>query len=112
MADILTAVTDAEAKVVGTVRDLQKPVVEYVRKGVKFADSKLPDFPYPTSLPAPTKLVDTQAEFFKSLIDAQADLAKAVIKAVSPLASNPSKVAPATKAATKASAAKARTTKA
>ncbi len=111
MADILTAVTDAEAKVVGTVRDLQKPVVEYVRKGVKFADDKLPDFTYPASFPAPTKLVDTQAEFFKSLIDAQADLAKAVIKAVSPLASNPNKVAPSTAAATKASA-KARSTKA
>lgn len=111
MADILTTVTDAEAKVVGTVRELQKPVVEYVRKGVQFADAKLPDFSYPTNFPAPTKLVDTQAQFLKSLIDAQADLAKAVIKAVSPLASNPSKVAPATKAATKASA-KARTTKA
>lgn len=111
MADILTAVTDAEAKVVGTVRDLRKPVVEYVRKGVNLADAKLPDFTYPTSLPAPTELVDAQAQFLKSLIDAQADLAKAVIKAVSPLTNNPSKVAPATKAATEASA-EARTTKA
>jgi hypothetical protein len=104
MADILTAVTDAEAKVVGTVRDLQKPVVEYVRKGVKFADEKLPGFTYPASFPAPTKLVDTQVDFLKALLDAEADLAKAVIKAVSPLASNPSKVAPVTGPATKASA--------
>ena len=111
MADILTAVTDAEAKVIGTVRDLQAPVVDYVRKGVKFADEKLPDFTYPARFPAPTKVVDTQADFFKSLIDAQADLAKALIKAVSPLASNPSKVAPASSAASKPSA-KARSTKA
>jgi hypothetical protein len=88
MPDILTAVTDAESKVVDGLRSLQKPVVGYVRKGVEFADSRLPsiDFTYPQSLPSPTKVVDTQVDFMKSLLDTQRDLVKAVIKTVAPLA--------------------------
>lgn len=105
MADILTAVTDAEAKVVDTVRNLQGPVVEYVRKGVKFADERLPEFNAP-SFPA-SKLVDTQVDFLKSLLDAQRELVKAVIKTVSPLVNTPAK----TSAASPKPAAKGRTTK-
>jgi len=107
MADIFTAVTDAEAKVVDTVRNLQGPVVDYVRKGVKFADDRLPDFTYPASFPAPGKLVDTQVDFLKSLLDAQRDLVKAVLKTVSPLVNTPAK----STAASPKTTPKARTTK-
>ena len=77
---------------------------------MKFADEKLPDFTYPASFPAPSKVVDTQVDFLKSLLDAQRDLVQAVIKTVSPLVSNPAKVAPSTPASPKAKARSARST--
>jgi hypothetical protein len=81
MPDILTTITDTEAKVVATVRSWQEPVADYVRKGVAFADAKLPDLDlrYPENLPSPSKVVDTQVDFLKSLLDAQRDIAKAVV---------------------------------
>ena len=84
MPDILTTITDAEAKVVDTVRSWQEPVAGYVRRGVEFADAKLPDLDltYPKNLPSPGKVVDTQVDFLKSLLDAQRDLAKAVVTQV------------------------------
>jgi hypothetical protein len=84
MPDILTTITDAEAKVVETVRSWQEPVAGYVRRGVAFADAKLPDvdITYPKNLPSPSKVVDTQVDFLKSLLDAQRDLAKAVVTQV------------------------------
>ncbi|HLM63122.1 MAG TPA: hypothetical protein VK306_02400 [Acidimicrobiales bacterium] len=86
MADLLTTVTDAETKVVETIRGLQGPVVDYVRKGVDFADGKLPDVTYPSSLPKPAKVLDSQYDFVKSLLDAQHDLVKAIVETVAPLA--------------------------
>ena len=67
MADLLTTVTDAETKVVETIRGLQGPVVDYVRKGVDFADGKLPDVTYPSSLPKPAKVLDSQYDFVKQI---------------------------------------------
>src|ERR671911_150709 len=54
MTDIFATVTDVETKVVETVRKLQEPVVAYVRKGVAYADDKLPTFEYPESFPSPS----------------------------------------------------------
>ena len=85
MTDILTTVTEVETKVVETVRKLQEPVVAYVRKGVAYADDKLPDFEYPERFPSPSKVIDTQVDFLKSLLDAQRDVAQAVVRTVKPL---------------------------
>jgi hypothetical protein len=98
----LTTVTDAETKVVDAVRDLQAPIVEYVRKGVALADDRLPKVTYPASLPRPTEVIDSQYEFVTALLEAQRDIVKAVAEAVSPLVGAPAK--PAAKKATKAAA--------
>ena len=92
---ILTTVTEAEGKVVDAVRDLQEPIVEYVRKGVALADDRLPKVTYPAVLPKPTEVIDSQYEFVANLLSAQHDLVKAVATTVAPLVG----AAPAPKAA-------------
>ena len=86
---ILTTVTDAESKVVDAVRDLQAPVVEYVQKGVGLAEERLPKFTYPSSLPTPGEVLDSQYEFVTALLAAQYDLVKAVATTVAPLVGAP-----------------------
>jgi hypothetical protein len=100
---ILTTVTDAESKVVDAVRDLQGPVVGYVQKGVDLAEERLPKFTYPSSLPTPSEVLDSQYEFVTALLAAQYDLAKAVASTVAPLVGAPVKAGqPAAKATKKA----------
>jgi hypothetical protein len=82
---ILTTVTEAEAKVVDAVRDLQEPVVGYVQKGVDLAAERLPKVTYPSALPQPGEVVDSQYKFLTDLFAAQYELVKAVTVAVSPL---------------------------
>jgi hypothetical protein len=111
MPSILTTVTEAETKVVETIRSWQQPVVGYVRKGVELVDDRFPEITYPSSLPRPGKVIDSQVDFFKALLDAQRDLVKAVVGAVAPLAGRttegPERTAPAPAAPT-TSAAKAK----
>jgi hypothetical protein len=82
---ILTTVTDAEAKVVDAVRELQGPVVEYVRKGVDLAGDRLPKVSYPATFPMPIEVIDSQYEFVTALLAAQHELVKAVAETVAPL---------------------------
>ena len=82
---IFTTVTDAEAKVVDAVRELQAPVVEYVRKGVDLAGERLPKVSYPATFPKPVEVIDSQYEFVTALIAAQHDLVKAIAETVAPL---------------------------
>jgi hypothetical protein len=100
---IYTTVTEAEAKVVEVVRDLQEPVVGYVQKGVDLAADRLPKVTYPSTLPKPGEVVDSQYKFVSDLLAAQYDLVKAVTSAVSPLVGAPAgpavKATKATKAA-------------
>jgi hypothetical protein len=86
MSTILSTVTDAESKVVETVRSFQGPVVGYVRKGVELAESRVPEITYPDSLPKPGEILDSQFDFLKSLLDAQHDFVKALVETVAPLA--------------------------
>jgi hypothetical protein len=105
MSTILSTVTDAESKVVDTVRSFQGPVVGYVRKGVELAESRVPEITYPESLPKPGEILDTQFDFLKSLLDAQHDFAKAIVETVAPLAgASAPKVKPAPKTSAKRSA--------
>jgi hypothetical protein len=86
---IYTTVTEAEAKVVEVVRDLQEPVVGYVQKGVDLAADRFPKVTYPSTLPKPGEVVDSQYKFVSDLLAAQYDLVKAVTSAVSPLVGAP-----------------------
>ncbi len=104
---LLTTVTDtivdAESKVVDAVRDLQAPVVGYVQKGVDLAEDRLPTFTYPSALPTPGKVIDSQYEFLTALLAAQYDLVKAVAATVAPLVGAPAKAPkPAAKSTKKA----------
>jgi hypothetical protein len=101
---ILTTVTDAESKVVDALRDLQVPVVGYVQKGVDLAEERLPKFTYPSSLPAPGEVLDSQYEFITALLAAQYDLIKAVASTVAPLVGAPVEVSKSTAKATKKAA--------
>jgi hypothetical protein len=82
---IFDTVTEAETKVVETVRGLQDPVVDYVRKGVDKAEGRLPKFTYPEGLPRPSEVIDSQYEFVASLLAAQHELVKAVVASLAPL---------------------------
>jgi hypothetical protein len=101
---ILTSVTDAESKVVDALRDLQVPVVGYMQKGVDLAEERLPKFTYPSSLPTPGEVLDSQYEFITALLAAQYDLVKAVASTVAPLVGAPVEASKSTAKATKKAA--------
>jgi hypothetical protein len=101
---ITDAITDTESKVVDAVRDLQVPVVGYVQKGVDLAEERLPKFTYPSSLPTPGEVLDSQYEFLTALLAAQYDLVKAVTSTVAPLVGAPVKASKSTAKATKKAA--------
>jgi len=82
---ILTSVTEIEDRFVAALRDVQRPVVHYVRKGVERAEGRIPRLTYPAGLPRPTEIVDSQVEFAKALIDSQRDFARNIADAVAPL---------------------------
>jgi hypothetical protein len=99
MSTILDTVVSYEDQIVDFVKQAKKPVVEYVGKGVSFVEGRLPEVTYPTSLPTPIEVVDSQVAFAKKLIDANAALVTAVLKTVAPVIGTQ---APAVKAAVKA----------
>lgn len=82
---ILTSVTEIEDRFVAALRDVQRPVVQYVRKGVERAEGRIPRLNYPANLPRPTEIVDSQVEFAKALFDSQRDFARDLADAVAPL---------------------------
>ena len=82
---IMDTVTEVEAKVVEVVRDLREPVVGYVQKGVERVAARLPTVTYPTGLPAPAEIVDSQYRFVSDLLAAEYELVRGVATAVSPL---------------------------
>jgi hypothetical protein len=82
---VLTAVTDAEAKVVDTVKSVKKPVVGYMSKGVEFTEGWLPQVSYPKTLPEPVEVLDSQYKFVTALLAAEHDLVKAMVQTLAPL---------------------------
>ena len=99
MSTILDTVVSYEDQIVDFVNQAKKPVVEYVGKGVSFVEGRLPEVTYPSSLPTPIEVVESQVAFAKKLIDANAALVTAVLKTVAPVIGTQ---APAVKAAAKA----------
>ena len=104
LTTVTDTITDAESKVVDAVRDLQGPVVGYVQKGVDFAEERLPKLTYPSTLPTPGKVIDSQYEFLTALLAAEYDLVKAVAATVAPLVGVPAKATKSTAKSTKKAA--------
>ena len=96
MSTILDTVVTYEDQIIDFVKQAKKPVVEYVGKGVSFVEGRLPEVTYPTALPTPIEVVETQVAFAKKLIDANAAIVTAVLKTVAPVIGTQ---APAVKAA-------------
>jgi hypothetical protein len=82
---VTTRLTEFEDKIVETLRDLQRPVLDVVRKGVERAEGRVPKLSYPTTFPKPGELLDSQVTFAKALFDVQRDFARGFVDAVSPL---------------------------
>lgn len=99
MATVLDTVVSYEDQIVDFVKQAKKPVVETVAKGVALVDGRLPEVTYPSALPTPTEVVETQAAFAKKLIDANTALVTAVLKTLAPVLGTEVKVV---KAASKA----------
>ena len=91
---ILTSVTEFEDRFVEAIRDIQRPVLDYVRKGVDRAEGRIPRLSYPANLPKPNEIVDSQVGFAKALIDAQRDFARELVDAVAPLVESEESDAP------------------
>ena len=82
---ILTSVTEIEDRIVDTIREIQRPVVDYVRKGVEQAEGRLPKLSYPKTLPKPGAVVESQFGFAKALLDTQRTFVSELVDAVAPL---------------------------
>jgi hypothetical protein len=99
---ILDTVVSYEDQLVDLVKKAQAPVVDYVAKGVELVGDRIPEVTYPSSLPTPIEVVETQVAFAKKLIDANSALVTSVLETVAPIAgfAKPAKkVAKAAKAA-------------
>ena len=102
MSTILTTVESYEDQVIDLVNKAKTPVVDYVAKGVELVGDRLPAVTYPTSLPTPIEVVESQVAFAKKLIDANTAIVTAVLETVAPVVgyAKPKKVTkPAVKAA-------------
>jgi hypothetical protein len=86
MSTILSTVESYESQLVDLVNKAQAPVVEYVAKGVELVGDRLPEITYPSSLPTPIEVVESQVAFAKKLIDANTALVTAVLETVAPIA--------------------------
>ena len=86
MSTILNTVEGYEDQVIDLVKRAQSPVVEYVAKGVELVGDRLPAVTYPTSLPTPIEVVESQVAFAKKLIDANTAIVTAVLETVAPVA--------------------------
>jgi len=86
MSTILSTVESYEDQVIDLVNKAQAPVVEYVAKGIELVGDRLPAVTYPTALPTPIEVVESQVTFAKKLIDANAAIVTAVLETVAPVA--------------------------
>jgi len=85
MSTILSTVESYEDQVIDLVTKAKTPVVEYVAKGVELVGDRLPSVTYPTSLPTPIEVVESQVAFAKKLIDANTAIVTAVLETVAPV---------------------------
>ena len=101
MSNFLSTVESYEDQVIDFVNKAQGPVVTYVAKGVELVEDRMPAVTYPTNLPTPIEVVESQVAFAKKLIDANTAIVTAVLETVAPVVgyAKPKKVVKAAKAA-------------
>jgi hypothetical protein len=85
MSTVLDTVVSYEDKIVDFVTSAKAPVTDTVAKGVSFIADRAPEITYPTSIPTPLEVVESQVAFAKKLIDANTAIVTAVIETVNPL---------------------------
>jgi hypothetical protein len=85
MSTFLNTVEGYEDQVIDLVNKAKSPVVDYVAKGVELVGDRLPSVTYPTSLPTPIEVVESQVAFAKKLIDANTAIVTAVLETVAPV---------------------------
>ncbi|HEY9556423.1 MAG TPA: hypothetical protein VIR58_06800 [Acidimicrobiales bacterium] len=86
MSKILDTVVSYEEQLVDYVKKARKPVTDYVAKGVKLVETRLPEVTYPKSIATPIEVVESQAAFAKKLVDANTALVTSVLSTVAPIA--------------------------
>ena len=86
MSTFLDTVVGYEDQIIDFVKNAKAPVVSYVAKGVDLLEDRLPEVTYPTTLPTPIEVVETQVAFAKKLIDANTAIVTAVLVTVAPVA--------------------------
>jgi len=85
MSTILSTVESYEDQVIDLVKKAKTPVVEYVAKGVELVGDRLPSVTYPTSLPTPIEVVESQVAVAKRLMDANTAIVTAVLETLAPV---------------------------
>ncbi|MSO86329.1 MAG: hypothetical protein EXQ71_02275 [Acidimicrobiia bacterium] len=86
MSTILDTVVGYEDKIIEFVKSAKTPVVSYVVKGLALVEDRLPEVTYPTALPTPIEIVETQAAFVKKFIDANSAIVTGVLVTLAPVA--------------------------
>ena len=86
MRTILDTVVGYEDQVVDLVKKAKAPVVDYVAKGVDRFGDRLPEVGYPSALPTPLEVVESQVAFTKKLIDVNTAIVTAVLETLAPVA--------------------------
>ena len=86
MSTILDTVESYEDQVIDFVKQAKKPGRRVRRQGRRARRRPPPRVTYPTALPTPIEVVESQAAFAKKLIDANTALVTAVLKTVAPVA--------------------------
>src|SRR3546814_19518409 len=86
MSKILDTVVSYEEQLFDYVKKARKPVTDYVAKGVKLVETRLPEVTYPKSIATPIEVVESQAAFAKKLVDANTALVTSVLSTVAPIA--------------------------
>src|SRR3546814_1701233 len=79
MSKILDTVVSYEEQLVDYVKKARKPVTDYVAKGVKLVETRLPEVTYPKSIATPIEVAESQAAFAKKLVDANTALVPSVL---------------------------------
>src|SRR3546814_9578784 len=67
MSKILDSVVSYEEQLVDYVKKARKPVTDYVAKGVKLVETRLPEVNYPKSIATPIEVVERSEEHTSEL---------------------------------------------
>src|SRR5664279_3111930 len=83
----ISKLTDVQDKVFETVNSTQEPVVNFVKKVVELAESRVPDLKISLNdnLPQISEIVELQFAFAEKMLNNQHAFAKEILDAVKPV---------------------------